>query len=96
MIIDRPVKYTKHFKERLREIQMRPGRLLYILPLATEERPPDMSAKKYQDNDDIFWLRFETLIFTAKRVHDRVENQDIYLLLSVYDQRLDLNNPQFV
>ena len=96
MIIDRPVKYTKHFQERLREINMRPGRLLYVLPLAVPEKPPEMSVKKFQDNDDVFWLRFGTLIFTLKAIHDRVDDVDVYLLLSVYDQRLDLRDPQIV
>lgn len=90
MNIDLPLKVTRHCQDRMREFRVHPYNILYWLPQSQKEKPPEMEVKKFHQNDNVTWWRYGTYIMSVAKVYDQKERMNVYLLLSIFDQRMYL------
>ena len=88
MIIDKPVKFTKHFRSRMKQFDLHWYDLLVELPLAEKSIPPKL-PKKYS-RDKVHSVRFGKRIYTYVETKDKFDGFIIYLFLTLYDQEIDL------
>jgi hypothetical protein len=93
MLINKPIAFTKHFFERLRLTDIKFMNLFFMLPLAVEVKKPKGTKIKYSPKG-CGYCQYGTYIFTYAKVKDNSERKlgDIYLFLSVFDQRLYATN----
>lgn len=90
MKIDLPLKVTKHCQDRMKEFRVNTLNLLYWLPQAQKEKPPKKENKKYPIYDNVTHWRYGTYVMAVARVRDPKEGFEVYLLLSIFDQRMYL------
>ena len=90
MIIDRPVKFTRHFSEKMKLYQLSYWKLFELLPLAVDEKKPNIKNSKYKQYQNIKHARFGTYIFTYSVTNDKYDGIPIYLFITVFDQKMYL------
>ena len=87
---------TSHAKQRAQQFRMSVDKVYWSF-WHSQEEPTPPGAKKYADrgvSEDTIYRRFETKVMVIKKIVDKYTNKDAYLMLTLYDQRMDLNNPQ--
>lgn len=90
-MIDRYAVFTNHAKDRLKECQLSMAKANWLLYYGEEETlPKDLRDNKKKYNDKARYIRSGTYIFTLIPVVDTFSNDDIYLIVSVNDQRMGL------
>lgn len=90
MMIELPIKTTKHFRERMKLFGLYPYDLLWMLPLSIPEKKPKTGREKYSFAAK--HIRYGTMIFAYIETIDKSELQlgNMILMLSVFDQKMYL------
>lgn len=90
MIIDRPIIFTRHFSEKMKLFNLTYWKLFELLPLAIEEKKPKSNNQRYEQYPNIKHIRSGTYILTYAITHDKTDNKEIYLFLTIFDQLMYL------
>ncbi len=91
-MLDRYAIFSTHAKERLKECQLSMAKANWLIYTGNEEKlPEDLNkAKNEKYSDKALYIRNGSLLFTLLPLVDKFSGEDIYLIVSVYDQRMDL------
>jgi len=91
-MIDRYAVFSQHARARLKECQLSISKASWYLYQAVEEKLPKdlLEAKSAKYRNRALYLRYGTMIFTLLPIKDRESEEEAYLVVSVYDQRMDL------
>ena len=91
MIIDKPICFTKHFRDRMLTFKLQYWQLFMMLPLA-EKSPKPVTKKSYPTDKTFIYCRYGTYIFTFKETQDNSPKNLGMILLGVTltDQRIHL------
>ena len=92
-MLDRYAVFTKHAHDRMRELQLSPSKTAWMLYSAIEdELPKDIREHKRQKYQGIksLHLRYGTVLFTLVPAIDNRTKDEIYLVLSIFDQKMDI------
>lgn len=91
-MLDRYVVFSTHARERIRECQLSMSKAAWLIYTAQPEKLPKeiKNYKKNKYSDKALHLRNGTLIFTLLPVKDKRTQDDIYLVLTIFDQRTDV------
>lgn len=91
-MLDAYAVFSRHAHDRLKECQLSPSKAAWLLYTAEKETlPKDLkkyNRKKYKQRS--LHYRNGSLIFTIIPAIDKRTNERIYLVLSVFDQRIGL------
>jgi len=83
--------FSNHAKERLKECQLSMAKANWLMYSGEEEKiPKDLRPSKEKYNDRAIYVRNGTYIFTLIPTVDKYTQDDIHLIVSVYDQRMGL------
>jgi hypothetical protein len=87
-------KVTQHTRQRAEEFDLTISKIIWMFWHSEEEKLPKdvkkMKKDKYFGNDGVFYRRYGTYIFTVKKVIDKVSGKDIYLILTICNQEINL------
>lgn len=90
-MIDKYIIFTSHSRDRLKECQISVPKASHLIYTGFEEElPKDLKKNKQKYNEQAKYIRNGTLIFTLIDVKEKFTNDDVYLVVSVYDQRTSL------
>lgn len=90
-MLDRYVKFSTHARERLVECQLSiPKATWYLYQAIPEKLPKPLKRKKARYHATALYYRYGTYIFTLLPVIDRDTDEDMYLVVTVYDQMMDV------
>lgn len=88
-MLDTYVVFSNHAKERLKECQLSMAKANWLLYTGFEEKLPKfLKGSKDKYTDSAIYIRNGTLIFTLIPTTDKYTQDDIYLIVSVNDQRI--------
>lgn len=88
-MLDRYAVFSNHAKERLKECQLSMAKANYLLYSGFEEKLPKfLNGSKEKYADKAVYVRNGTLIFTLIPTIDKYTQDDIFLIVSVNDQRI--------
>jgi hypothetical protein len=91
-MLDRYAIFSTHAKERLHEFQLTLPKACWLLYQSEVDYLPkeirDHKREKYTDK--AIYRRYGTIIFTLLPIVDKHTNDEVYLVVSVYDQLMDL------
>jgi hypothetical protein len=97
-MIDKYAVFSTHAKERLLESGIGIGKASYMLYNAEPEKLPrnlrESKYKKYGENENEIYLRYDTFIFTLRPIKDKYTGDECYLVLTVTDQRVTFEVPK--
>lgn len=94
-MLQKYVVFTSHSRERLEQFNISPAKANWLLYSAVEEKIlKEMRGGKNKYNESAKYLRNGSIIFTLIDGIDRSTSEDCYLLVSVYDQLIDLTERQ--
>lgn len=83
--------FTKHSQDRLRECQINLPKAVFMLYSGTKEKlPKELAKAKNKYSDEAIYIRNGTIIFTLIDSINKITKEDIYLVVSVYDQQIGL------
>ncbi len=91
-INDKPIKFTKHARERLEEFGKDFKYAVWAIHNGTIEKQ-DHTQRKHKKNkytDQAVHIREGTMIFSGIHKDDGVTGEPIFLVLTCYDQLMDL------
>lgn len=90
-MLDKYAIFTTHSKDRLKECQITVPKATYLLYSGFQEKlPKELKQDKIKYNEQAKYIRNGTLIFTVIDAKDKFTHEDIYLVVSVFDQRINL------
>jgi hypothetical protein len=91
-MIDRYAVFSKHAMNRLKECQLSMAKANWLLYQGKEEKlTKDMKERKLvKYSKKALHIRYGTVLFTMIPTKDKRTNEPIYLVVSVFDQRIDL------
>ena len=84
---------TKHAIERGQEFQLSIPKLGWMFWHSEEEPKPPNAHKREVKGQTTIFRRCGTHVMVVGITKDRVKNDDIYLLLTIYNQEMDLKAP---
>lgn len=94
MNTDLPVKFTHHALDRLKEWNLSRNKAVWMLQTASKFKPLGMGRYKkdrYGDSqENIQYWQNETIVFTVRIQKDKYTGQDMVLVITVTDQRINL------
>jgi hypothetical protein len=85
---NRRLKITNHARERAEQFQIPIKKLVWMFWNSEEE--PEPPGSKRREGWVTAFRRNGTVVMTAGLVNDKRTEEPIYLLLTIYDQRMDL------
>ena len=92
-MLDRYAVFSNHAKERLKECQLSMAKANWLLYSGVEEKlHRDLRGSKEKYTDKALYIRNEVFIFTLIPTIDKFTGDDIYLIVSVHDQRMEGSN----
>lgn len=94
-MLDRYVVFTSHAQSRLKEWRIPLAKANWLVYSGMEEKL-DKTLKRSKVGDSAIHIRNGTVIFTMKPIQDKNTGDDIYLVLTVYDQRMKLGARRLV
>ena len=90
-MLDRYIKFTKHARDRMNECQIEPVKCAWLIYGAEKySLPRDLNLNKKKYSEKTLYYRNGTYVFTLLPKTDITTGDNIYLVISVYDQRMDL------
>lgn len=90
-MLDRYVKFSTHARERLVECQLTlPKAIWYLYQAEPEKLPKPLRKKKSKYHDTALYYRYGTVVFTLLPMIDRDTHEPIYLIVTIYDQMMDV------
>lgn len=91
-MIDKYAVFTRHAHDRLRECQLTIAKASWMLYSAeVDDLPKDIKRyKREKYGADSLHLRYGTILFTLVPAIDKYTGDPIYLVLSVFDQRISI------
>lgn len=81
---------TAHARERAEQFQISIGKLVWMFWNSEEGEVPPNAEKHSKHKEATLYRRNGTHVMIIAEVKDKYTNEDAYLLLTVYDQRMDL------
>lgn len=88
-MLDKYAIFSNHAKERLKECQLSMAKANWLLYSGTEEElPKDLRDNKKKYSDRALYIRNGTIIFTLIPTIDKYTDDEVYLIVSVNDQRI--------
>lgn len=87
---DRSLKITRHAYERAYEFQLTPSKLVWMFWNSEPESSPPGKRQDSKFADKTRYFRHGTFVFVAGETDHKDTGEPIYLLLTVYDQRMSL------
>ena len=88
-MLDKYVVFTTHAQNRLKTWRISLAKANWLVYTGVEEKL-DKQLRRSKPDDSAIHIRNGTIIFTMKEVTDRDTGDDIWLVLTVYDQRVIL------
>lgn len=83
--------FSNHAKDRLKECQLTLAKANWLLYYGEKEKlPKEMKEDKDKYHESAIYIRSGVYIFTLIEVVDKYSGDDVYLVISVYDQRIGL------
>lgn len=90
------VKATQHARERAELYRLSFKKFMWLALSSFEEKLPDDMREKKIAKWGYAALSFRNgpYIFSIKKTPDRETGEDIYLILTIFDQQLDIDTPK--
>lgn len=85
----RKLKIVHHAYERGKQFQLSPAKMVWLFWNSEPEKSPPGRRETSPENTRYF--RNGTYVMVAAEVDDRETGEPMYLLLTIYDQRMDLH-----
>lgn len=83
--------FTNHAKERLKQFGLSLAKANWLLYTGIEEKLPKLlKMAKVRKYEVAKYVRNGSFIFTLIDTSDKYSGDDVYLVVSVYDQRMDI------
>lgn len=90
-MLNRYVRFSTHARERLVECQLSiPKATWYLYQAIPERLPKPLRKNKSKYHNTALYYRYGTMVFTLLPIIDRDTNESIYLVVTVYDQMMDV------
>lgn len=90
----KPIRITRHAQQRMDEFKISYKKLVWLLLHSTQEKEPHKGKwkeEKYHGNEGVKYYRNGVYVFTVRNQIDRKTGKDITLVITVTDQRVNLD-----